>query len=305
MTAQERDEDRTRRRKGRRAAFWRGFLAAFGVLILIGIGAFLMDDGPRGPHIARLQVTGTIFGDLERERLVRKLAENDDVEAVVLHINSPGGTSAGAEGLYLALREVAESKPVVAVLGEIAASGGYIAALSADRIISRGNTLTGSIGVIMEYPDVTDLLARLGVEYETIRSSDLKAEPSPFRKISPEARDQQQALIAESYVWFRNLVGTRRNLDGAALDVAASGGVFTGRTALEAGLVDALGGEPEAIDWLESVNPDLKDLPVAAVSVQPEPDGWLPFLARSVLDLPIGVQMASPSAPRLMAVLRY
>ena len=136
----------------------------------------------------------------------------------MVRINSPGGTTAGSEALYASLRAVAEKKPVVAVMGELAASGGYIAAIAADHIVGRGNTLTGSIGVIMEYPDLTQVMARLGIGLETVRSSELKAEPSPFRPTNPAARALDEALVAEGYGWFRGLVGERRGLEGPALD---------------------------------------------------------------------------------------
>jgi len=154
------------------------------------------------------------------------------------------------------------------VLSEVAASGGYVAAIGTDHIVARGNTLTGSIGVIMEYPDLTKVMSRLGIELETVRSSELKAEPSPFRPTNPEARARQEALVAESYRWFRDLVGERRGLSGAALDAVANGGVFTGRLAVENGLVDEIGGEPEALAWLESRDAGLTDLPVREWEVE-------------------------------------
>jgi protease-4 len=189
---------------------------------------------------------------------------------VIVHINSPGGTTAGSEALYASLRAVAAKKPVVAVLSEVAASGGYVAAIGTDHIVARGNTLTGSIGVIMEYPDVTGIMDRIGVEVETVRSSPLKAEPSPFRETSPAARAVEEKLVAESYDWFRGLVGERRSLEGAALDAVANGQVFTGRLALGNGLVDEIGGEPEALAWLESRDSALDGLPVRDWEVERE-----------------------------------
>lgn len=159
---------------------------------------------------------------------------------------------------------------MVAVLGEVAASGGYIAAIAADHVIGRGNTLTGSIGVILEYPDFTGLMARLGVGLETIRSSELKAEPSPFRPTNPAARAVEDALVADSYAWFRGLVADRRGLSGQALDSVANGQVFTGRLALESQLIDAIGGEAEALDWLESREPGLAELPVRNWALESE-----------------------------------
>lgn len=278
MDVLERDFYEERRRRWRRSAFWRGFGVAAVVAAGIGfvVGSELMQSA--SAQIARFEVGGVIFDDPERDDLLMEIAEDDSVKALLLRVNSPGGSTAGSEALYAAIREVAARKPVVAVLGEVAASGGYVAAIAADHIVGRGNTLTGSIGVIMEYPDFTDLMARLGVGLETVRSSELKAEPSPFRPTTPQARARDEALVADSYVWFRDLVGARRGLDGAALAQVANGGVFTGRLALENGLIDALGGEAEARTWLESRAAALADLPVRDWTVDRE----VPLLARLV-----------------------
>jgi protease-4 len=263
-----RDFYEERRRKWRRSAFWRGFAVA-AVLALI-VGAWAGSDAweNAGAHIARFEVGGIITDDTERDELLQELARDASVRAVILKVNSPGGTTAGAEALYAGLRGIAAQKPLVAELGEVAASGGYVAAIAADHIVARGNTLTGSIGVIMEYPDLTQVMDRLGIELETVRSSELKAEPSPFRPTNPEARARDEALVAESYRWFRALVGERRALAGERLDAVADGGVFTGRLAKDNGLVDAIGGEPEAVAWLESRDPALGGLPVRTWEVE-------------------------------------
>lgn len=262
MDVLERDFYEERRRKWRRSAFWRGFLVAGALAMLLAffVGSAAVEAARS--QIARFEISGIITDDPKRDELLDKLAENDGVKAVLLRINSPGGTTAGSEALYAALRRIAERKPLVAQLGEVAASGGYIAAIAADHVVGRGNTLTGSIGVIMEYPDLTQVMDRLGIELETVRSSELKAEPSPFRPTNPAARAREEALVAESYRWFRGLVGERRKLEGAALDAVANGAVFTGRLAVENGLMDEIGGEPEARAWLESRDASLADLPV-------------------------------------------
>jgi len=270
----ERDFYEERRRKWRRSAFWRGFgVAALLALVVLAI-SFRGDLATRGDQIARLEIGGVIFDDAERDELLAELAEKDSVRAVILRINSPGGTTVGSEALFESIRSVAAEKPVVAVLGEVAASGGYIAAIAADHVIGRGNTLTGSIGVILEYPDLTALIARLGIGVETVRSSELKAEPSPFRPTSPAARAVDEALVADSFAWFRGLVGERRNLTGADLDAVANGAVFTGRLALERRLIDAIGGEVEAVAWLESRDGGLIGLPVRDWAVQTERGFW-------------------------------
>lgn len=267
MDPLERDFYEERRRRWRRGAFWKGFFIA---LILAGIalsGVILDAYRAASEQVALVEIDGIITDDLEREALLGEIAERDNVRALILRVNSPGGTTAGSEALYASVRRVAAEKPVVAVMGEVAASGGYIAAISADHIVARGNSLTGSIGVIMEYPDITNLLDEWGVDVETFRSSDLKAEPAPYRPITPEARQLSEALVEESYRWFRDLVAERRGLSGEELDRAASGAVFTGRIALEAGLVDSIGGEREAVEWLESRRAGLGDLPIRSWEV--------------------------------------
>lgn len=270
MDALERDFYEERRRKWRRSAFWRGFIVATVVGGVVALFAFSDVFAPRGPQIARVEVSGVIVDDPLRDDLLAQIAEAEDVRALVLRVNSPGGTTVGSESLFASIRAVAAQKPVVAVMGEVAASGGYIAAIAADYVIARGNSLTGSIGVIMEYPDLTALLERLGIGVETVRSSALKAEPSPFRETNPAARAVENDLVADSYVWFRDLVAERRGLAGPRLERAANGQVFTGRLALEAGLVDAIGGEPEAVDWLESRDAALVDLPISDWAVDEE-----------------------------------
>lgn len=273
MDALTRDVYEERRRKWRRSAFWRGFwIAAVLCLVL----AIVFAGGGAIPHaqVARFSLDGVITDDMRRDELLREMAESGEVAGVILRINSPGGTTAGAEAVYESLREIAAVKPVVAVMGEVAASGGYVAAIAADHIVARGNTLTGSIGVILEYPDLTGLIGRLGVRMETVRSSELKAEPSPFRPTNPAAVAVDRALIADSYAWFRGLVGERRGLEGEALDAAANGQVFTGRLALANGLIDEIGGEPEALAWLESREPGLAALPVEDWEVRRD-EGWM------------------------------
>jgi protease IV len=261
-TSHTRDFYEERRRKWRRSAFWRGFLVAAAIAVVVGLWLGASAVAPGREQIARVAVNGVITDDRDRDEMLAAIADDDAVRAVVLRINSPGGTTAGSEALYASLRAVAAKKPVVAVLSEVAASGGYVAAIGSDHIVARGNTLTGSIGVIMEYPDVTAVMEKIGVAMETVRSSPLKAEPSPFRETSPAARAVEEALVAESYQWFRGLVADRRGLEGAALDRVANGAVFTGRLALDNGLVDEIGGEPEGIAWLESRDPSVDGLPV-------------------------------------------
>ena len=148
------------------------------------------------------------------------------------------------------------------VVGSLAASGAYIAAIGTDHIVSEGNTLVGSIGVRFEFPNVAGALDKIGVKVETIKSSPLKASPNGFEATTPEAKAAIDALVVDSYAWFKGLVKDRRHLDDAALAAVDDGRVFTGRQGLGLRLVDALGEERDAISYLETSRGVSKSLPV-------------------------------------------
>ncbi len=248
-----------RRRVRRRLAFWR--IIAIVALVVAFIAMIPRGAGQSGPHIALVSIDGIILEDHKRDRMIASIAEDDDAEAMIVQINSPGGTVAASESLYLAIRKVAEQKPVAAVMGEVAASGGYAAAIGADHILARGNTLTGSIGVYMDAPDVSGLLDQIGVDVTRVRSAPLKGEPSISAPMSEQALAAQQELINDTFVWFRDLVGERRTLTGAALERVTDGRAFTGRQALELGLIDSLGDAETARDWFaenKGIDPDRK-----------------------------------------------
>jgi len=242
-----------RRALRRRLAFWRvGAVALVGALIIVAALA-VRDrsgpDGPRGPHIAKVSISGVILDDEKRQKLLKDIAKSD-AKGVLLMIDSPGGGVTASEEIYEAVRTIAKDRPVAAVVGSLAASGGYIAALAADHIVAHKTSITGSIGVLAQYPNFTGLLKNVGVEVESIKSSPLKASPSGLEPTSPEARKAIEALILDSFAWFKGIVQERRGLDPAALANVSDGRVFTGRQALGLKLIDEIGGEQEAIAWL-------------------------------------------------------
>jgi protease-4 len=201
-------------------------------------------------HIARIRIEGLITGDQRTLDLLEELRKTERVKAVIVHIDSPGGTTAGSEAIYEALRKISEKKPVVSVMGTVAASGGYITAIASDHIVARGNTITGSIGVIFQWAEVSELLKTLGVKMETIKSSELKAEPNMFKPLTEKARQATELLINDSYKWFVGLVAERRQFSDEVALKLADGRVYSGRQAVENKLVDALGGEDQAKNWL-------------------------------------------------------
>jgi len=243
-----------RRRLRRKLTFWRVVTVAL-LLAIIGAGALLVSGrgagwtSRPGNYIARIKVQGVIRGDTERVEALERLGKSN-ARAVILHVDSPGGTTAGSEQLLTALRKLAAQKPMVVVVDGLAASGGYITAMSADHIVAQSTSLVGSIGVIFQYPNVTELLKTVGVKVEEIKSSPLKAAPNGFEPTSAEARAAIEAIVRDSYAWFRGIVTERRKLEGSALDTVADGRVFTGRQAVELKLVDQVGDESTAIEWL-------------------------------------------------------
>ena len=252
-----------RRNLRRKVTFWR--VAAFGFLI-VAAGALawrLAGAGPSRlqPHIARITINGIITGDRETLKLIDDVAKSH-AAGVILSIESPGGTTTGAERLYEHIRKLSEKKPVVALVGGMAASGGYIAAMGADRIVAQGNSLVGSIGVLFQFPNVSKLLDTVGVKMEEVKSSPLKASPNGYEPTSPEARAALAALVKDSFDWFKGLVRERRSIEGEALEQVADGRVFTGRQALSLKLIDALGSEQEAVAWLEDEKHLHKNLPI-------------------------------------------
>ena len=245
-----------RRRMRRKLTFWR----VLTVLVVIGAIAFVATRfaGPAasalaesGNFIARVKIQGLIRNDDERTESLDRLARSA-AKAVIVRIDSPGGTAAGSEQLHEALRRIAAQKPLVVVVDGLAASGGYIAALAADQIIAQDTSLVGSIGVLFQYPEMHEMLGKIGVKMETVRSSPLKAAPNGFEPTSPEARAALDAIVQDTFDWFKKLVQSRRSLDEAQLARASDGRVFTGRQAMALKLVDRLGNERTALEWLET-----------------------------------------------------
>lgn len=259
-----------RRRLKRRLYLWRGvaLLAVLGALFAL---AAAWDDGAWGgrDHIARLNIDGVIGEDQWLDKALREVAEDDTARALIVRINSPGGSTFGGEALYTNLRRVAAKKPVVAVIGTLGASAGYLIALAGDRIYARETTITGSIGVIFQTAEFSKLMEKLGVSAESITSGALKDEPSMTRPMSPEGRRAIKALVDETHAWFVNLVAERRKLPRETVATLADGRVYSGRAALDYKLIDALGGETEAIRWLEQNRALPKELRIHAVKVGP------------------------------------
>jgi protease-4 len=275
-----------RRRLRRRLSLWRA-LAVIAVLLAFGLVALASSEGGVGlgerRQIARVTFDGLIVENRDQLKLLKSITDNKQVAGVIVYINSPGGTASGGEALFDAIREMAKSKPVVAQMGTIATSAGYIVALAADHVVARGNTITGSVGVIFQWAEVSQLLDKLGVKMNEIKSGPLKANPSPFQPLDEAGKTVAERMVAESQRWFVGLVATRRGIDTTGVSGLEQGRVFSGREALAAKLVDQLGGEPEAVRHLEEKHNLPKGLKV--VDFKPKSEGGLSLFRLSVAAL--------------------
>ena len=269
-----------RRRLRRKLTFWRVLAALVAIVALITVGVMSTPSARRAVTgagtIARISINGLIRSDRQRVAALERLGKSSTA-AVIVHINSPGGTTAGAEELYDSLMRLKAKKPLVVVVEGLAASGGYIAALASDHIIAQQTSLVGSIGVLFQYPNFSGLLKTVGVQVEEVKSSPLKASPNGYEPTSPEARAALDALVKDSYAWFRGLVQGRRAMNDAQLEKVADGRVFTGRQALGLKLIDQLGDEKTAVAWLVSAKKVKPNLPVQDFKLSPR-FGDLTFL---------------------------
>ena len=257
-----------RRRLKRRLNFWR----VLTVVAVVAAALVVLKPGRGGggllPHLARINIDGVISENTRTLDAITALAKDPAVPAVILSINSPGGTVSGGETLYVALRKLAAAKPLVAVMHGTAASAGYMIAMPAERVYARGSTLTGSIGVILQTGEVSGLMQKLGVTAEAITSGPLKDQPSTTRPLTPQGREYLDGMVADMYDQFVTMVAEGRHMDKDAVKKLADGRAYTGRQALALNLVDELGGEAEAREWLARTHKISVNLPVADLRTQ-------------------------------------
>ncbi len=254
-----------RRRLKRRLLLWRvlAVLAVLGCAILV-VGRSVTPE--LHGHVARLNVTGIITDQRRLTEAIHRVADDDAAKAMVVRIDSPGGSVGGGEALYAAISEVVAKKPVVAVMGGTAASAGYMIAMPAMRIFARNTTITGSIGVILETGEASGLLSRIGVTAEAITSGPLKDQPSFIKPLSPQGREVLHGLVMDMYEQFVAMVAAGRHMTVDQVRVLADGRAYSGRQALQLGLIDEIGGETDARNWLAAQKGIAADLPVRDIS---------------------------------------
>jgi protease-4 len=270
------DELIDRRQLRRKLTFWRIAAIAIAAIAIIAAGMrFYRHDfgASSASQIAKVKISGLIAQDDDLIDLLEQIRKSHAVKGLILEINSPGGTTVGGEALYDEVRRVAADKPVVAEIGTLAASAAYMVASAADHIVAHRTSIVGSIGVLIEYPDVTGLMDKLGIKLEAIKSAPLKAEPSPFNPTTDQERAMVRKLILDSYNWFVGIVQERRKLTHDQALALSDGSIFTGRQGVADKLVDEIGGERQAVAWLGTKGVDPK---LEVVEWEPEKSrGWL------------------------------
>jgi len=228
-----------------------GLFVICAVGLLITVLVIARSDGRgifAGDRIALIPLEGAIMTDEAFLRHLKRFREDRTVKGIVVYIDSPGGAVAPSQSIYQELRKARdEGMPVIAAIGSVGASGGYYAALGADSIFVMPGSITGSIGVILQFPNVEELAEKIGISMEVVKSSELKDIGSPFRPVSPEDRSVLESMVADIYNQFVETVAEERGLSRTQLATLADGRILSGRQAIAAGLADDVGNLPDAI----------------------------------------------------------
>lgn len=262
---------------------WRLLALAFALIaILVATDRYGGISPIERSYIARITFDGIISDDQELYKLIDKVEKSSKVKAVVLWLDTPGGSAVAAEEIFFKLRKLAKKKPVVAVMRSVSASAGYMIALGADHIVAREGTITGSIGVLLETAEVTELAKKLGITPIIIKSSDLKGNPSFLEKLSPKSEAAMRSMIMDFYNRFVDLVAERRKLPRAKVARLADGRVYSGLAAVKNKLIDAIGGESDAIQWLIKNKKLSPNLNIRDISIDERKD-WLKAISESTV----------------------
>lgn len=206
--------------------------------------------GGLGKSVAIINLYGIIDSPTEIVRQLDRWGDDESVKAIVIHINSPGGGVAASQEIYEKVLKVKREtdKPIIASMESVCASGGYYVAAACDQIVADPGTVTGSIGVIFQYPIVEEMFNKVGIQYQTIKSGGRKDIGSPFRKATEADSAVFQAVVDDTYHQFVDVIVANRNLPRDEVLKIADGSIYSGRQAQQLGLVDSLGTFEDAVD---------------------------------------------------------
>lgn len=233
----------------RRLFFWRT-ISFITVAIIVYLLFENQEKSSSNDYIANYNISGLLISADEIIEDLEELKSNNKVNSIIISVDSPGGTTVSAEEIYLKLKEVSLVKPTAIVMRNIATSGAYLLSLGGDVIFSRENTITGSIGVLLQWARVDEALSKLGIEVNEVKSGKLKAEPDFFGEIDEEAQQVTKEIIDETFEWFIRIVKVERALNPSEIYTISDGRIFTGRQAIELNLVDEIGDKNDAKIWL-------------------------------------------------------
>ena len=239
------------------------------IFIVVAIFFFVIlisDNRYKKPHIAKVTIDNIITQDSFRYEKLEELSQNKNTKAVIVFINSPGGTVVGGETLYKSIKSIAQQKPIISVMGEVATSAAYMASLGSNYIFAQEGTITGSVGVLVLNSEFTELAKKIGISTEVIKSGDLKASPSPLEKMTPKAREQMEKIVQEISKNFINLVKKERKLNNNKTQLISDGRIFTGQSALQIGLIDSIGNIKEAKEYLK-IERNIDMLPILNMEI--------------------------------------
>ena len=255
------------KKKSFRKGLWRGIFISIILVAIFFIFSNFNNLSSNFPHIARISISGIIYDNIKLVETINNLSKNENVKSVFVKINSPGGTVVGSESLYVAIDRLSHVKPVISLMGEVAASGGYIVALASNHILARQNTLTGSIGVIIEYQNFSELSNKIGISIDSIKSGKIKGGQNPLSPLDPLVKNNDQKLVDYSFDWFISLIKNNRNIDPHVIDLISDGRTLTGGMAMDLGLIDGIGSEKEALEYLETNYPSIKGLKIIDIEI--------------------------------------
>ena len=232
--------------KNRNYSYW-----IIGLIIFIIIISIIpwQEAIPSGPKVGIVEINSPITNSKKVVEDLNYFNTKSNIVAIVLRLETPGGGVAASQEIYEKVRKISQinHKPIIASMGGVAASGGYYIALGADTIMANPGTATGSIGVIMSYPIISDLIDKMGIQYTTIKSGVLKDSGSPFKDITNEEKEYFQGLINDLHDQFLSVVANERKLSYDIADKLSNGQVYSGRQAVENGLIDMLGTFEDAV----------------------------------------------------------
>ncbi|WP_233483421.1 signal peptide peptidase SppA [Desulfovibrio desulfuricans] len=260
------------------------------LLLLAGVGVFGAALGSNGlmggQRIALVSVSGPIMDPEPALEWIRKVERDPMIAGVLLRVDSPGGGAAASQEIYSAVRELARKKPVAVSMGSLAASGGLMVSMAGSRVFANASTVTGSIGVRMDIPQLQGLMGKIGVGQETITTAPYKDAGSYMRPLSTEQRDYFKKVLDDMHQQFVDIVADGRHMEHARAAALASGKIFTGREAVQLGLVDELGGQQTALAWLS----EQCGVPAERKLVtRPKEGGWLPRSLKTMLGVDLSV----------------